>query len=225
LRVDLARGLVDVLLFLCAFGALVATVAGASTASAIETGAAEDGPTASVAIGAISVAIGAISAGPTTATGTTGTTSETDGSDCTSGAEVSTTGVSTAVICGTGAACTAIAADPKEPSPEGPAEMDVPLCLGFTAYKTTAAPTPTAKMMVSTCPNTIFYTPVSFVALSCLLMTSQRYYTIASIQRTGARKSRRTLANNFYIIFLPILSLRLYYDVSTGQIMSSDLQV
>jgi hypothetical protein len=208
-----------VLLFLRAFGALVAMIAGASTASAIETGAAENGPT-------VSVAIGAISAGPATATGTTGTTSETDGSDCTSGAEVSTTGVSTAVICGIGAAsCTAIAADPKEPSPEGPAEMDVPLCLGFTAYKTTAAPTPTAKMMVSTCPNTIFYTPVSFSALSRLLMASQRYYTIASIQRTGDRRSRLTLTNNFYIVFLPILYIRLYYDVSTGQIMSSDLQV
>jgi hypothetical protein len=187
LRVDLARGLVDVLLFLCAFGALVATIAGASTASAIETGAAEDGPATT------SVAIGAISAGPATATGTTGATSETDGSDCTSGAEVSTTGVSTAVICGIGAACT-ISAGANEPIPEepieGPTAIDAPLFLGLTAYPMTAAPTPTAKTMVSTCSNTIFYTPVSFLALSCLLMTSQRYYTIASIQRTGAQEVR-----------------------------------
>jgi len=62
--------------------------------------------------------------------------------------------VSIAAACGLGAAWT-VSAAVNEPIAEWPMEMDAPLGRGLVAYTIRAAIAPRAKMMVSTCSNTI----------------------------------------------------------------------
>ena len=164
----------------------------------------------------------ATSKGPAAATSaTTGATSTTASA---SGGEITATGDSTAATCGIGTACT-ISAGANEPIDDAPTEMDTPLCLGLAAYTVRAAATPTAKMTVSTCSNTIFDTPVTSGAVSRLLMASQRSFTIASTRRTRPEERDETSANNIYIIHNATLQPRPYYDVSSRQVMCPDIQV
>jgi hypothetical protein len=80
-------------------------------------------------------------------------------------------------------------------------------------------------MMVSTCSNTIFNTPVTSGAVARLLMASQRSFTIASTRRTRPEKRAETSANNIYIIHYATLQPRPYYDVSSRQVMCPDIQI